>query len=80
MDADEADLWELIGKTSRIVLTVAHLDHIPEHCADENLRAWCQKCHLGYDAPTRAAGIKARARAKMADGDLFGRLEIIHGI
>jgi hypothetical protein len=36
-------------KIIRIVLTVAHLDHTPEHCSDENLRAWCQRHHLAYD-------------------------------
>ena len=39
---------------SRVVLTIAHLDHIPENCAPENLRALCQKCHNGYDAKHRA--------------------------
>jgi hypothetical protein len=39
---------------SRVVLTVAHLDHTPEHCEQENLRAWCQRCHLTYDAPHHA--------------------------
>ncbi len=34
---------------STVVLTVAHLDHTPENCADENLRAMCQRCHLAYD-------------------------------
>jgi 5-methylcytosine-specific restriction endonuclease McrA len=38
----------------KIVLTIAHLDHVPEHCARENLRALCQKCHNGYDAKHRA--------------------------
>lgn len=33
-----------------VVLTIAHLDHVPEHCEPENLRAWCQRCHLRYDA------------------------------
>jgi predicted ATP-dependent serine protease len=33
-----------------IILTIAHLDHTPENCARENLRALCQKCHNGYDA------------------------------
>lgn len=33
-----------------IVLTIAHLDHTPENCADDNLRAWCQRHHLGYDS------------------------------
>ncbi|ULG90669.1 hypothetical protein FH593_20435 (plasmid) [Leptospira interrogans] len=34
---------------SKIVLTVAHLNHDPSDCRDENLRALCQKCHLNYD-------------------------------
>lgn len=34
---------------SRVVLTVAHLDHQPENCERDNLRAWCQRCHLNYD-------------------------------
>lgn len=36
-----------------VVLTIAHLDHTPENCDPENLRAWCQKCHNSYDAPHR---------------------------
>ena len=47
----------------RIVLTVAHLDHVPEHCADDNLEALCQRCHNGLDMPTRARGRKHRAEA-----------------
>jgi hypothetical protein len=54
-----------------IVLTVMHLDHQPENCADENLLHACQSCHNRYDAPVRAAGIKARRKALNADGDLF---------
>lgn len=34
---------------SVVVLTVAHLDHTPENCDDENLMAMCQRCHLSYD-------------------------------
>lgn len=37
-------------KVIRIVLTIAHLDHTPENCGPENLRAWCQRHHLAYDA------------------------------
>ena len=37
------------GKLIVIVLTVAHLDHVPEHCELTNLRAWCQRHHLAYD-------------------------------
>lgn len=34
---------------SRVVLTVAHLDHWPPHCDPANLAALCQRCHLNYD-------------------------------
>ena len=34
---------------SMVVLTIGHLDHVPEHCDPANLRAWCQRCHLHYD-------------------------------
>lgn len=38
-----------VGRMVDVVLTIAHLDHTPENCADDNLRAWCQRCHLRYD-------------------------------
>lgn len=48
---------------TRIILTTAHLDHTPENCSDDNLRAMCQGCHLAYDrerhAETRAATLAA---------------------
>ena len=31
---------------SRVVLTTAHLNHQPEDCREENLKAMCQGCHL----------------------------------
>lgn len=42
------------GKEAYIVLTIAHLDHTPENCNPENLRALCQRCHNQYDAQHRA--------------------------
>ncbi len=60
---------------SKVILTVAHLDHQPENCADDNLAALCQKCHNAYDAPMRRQGIKERLRAKSALGDLFAQGE-----
>ena len=56
---------------STVVLTVAHLDHTPENCDRANLKAWCQRCHNTYDAPMRRAGVRERARAVAAAGDLF---------
>lgn len=38
---------------SRVVLTIAHLNHTPEDCEPSNLRAWCQRCHLRYDLDAR---------------------------
>lgn len=56
---------------SRVVLTVAHLDHQPENCAPENLRAWCQRCHLTYDAAIHARNAAESRRAARAAGDMF---------
>ena len=56
---------------ARVVLTIAHLDHTPENCDDENLRAWCQRCHLTYDAKHHAQNAYATRRGRKADGDLF---------
>lgn len=48
---------------SRVVLTVAHLDHDTAHNADGNLRAMCQSCHLRYDAAHHARNARVtRAR------------------
>lgn len=60
----------------RIVLTVAHLDHTPENCADANLRCWCQRCHNLYDAAARRAGTRERAKALRATGDLLSATEV----
>jgi hypothetical protein len=39
---------------SIVVLTTGHLDHTPEHNDLSNLRHWCQRCHLVYDAKHHA--------------------------
>lgn len=33
----------------KVVLTAAHMDHNPENCDIDNLKALCQRCHLNYD-------------------------------
>lgn len=43
-----------VRQGSRIVLTIAHLDHTPEHNSPDNLRALCQRRHNRYDAKHRA--------------------------
>jgi hypothetical protein len=51
---------------SRVVLTCAHLDHTPENCDPKNLRAWCQRCHLTYDAEHHAREAGMTRREKLA--------------
>ena len=56
---------------SKVVLTIAHLDHTPEHCEDDNLKAWCQRCHLTYDAKHHAINAAATRKEGKAMKDLF---------
>lgn len=49
---DTAEFYRADGyKITKIVLTIAHLDHDKSNhnVSLDRLRAWCQKCHLGYD-------------------------------
>lgn len=61
---------------SKVVLTIAHLDHTPEHCEDENLMAWCQRCHLTYDAKHHAMTAAATRKEGKAMGDLFESMTV----
>ena len=67
-----AERWSAEGySVTRIVLTIAHLDHTPEHHDPANLRALCQRCHLAYDAEHHAKTAYRTRRAGNAWGDLF---------
>lgn len=54
---------------SKVVLTIAHLDHIPENCGEPgnrlNLKAMCQRCHLNYDKHHHAINSAATRRKKL---------------
>jgi hypothetical protein len=58
---------------SVVVLTTMHLDDTPENCADENLLAGCQACHLAYDRNTHAANLTRTHSLRRSGGtaDLF---------
>ena len=56
---------------SIVVLTVAHLDHTPEHCDDDNLKAMCQRCHLAYDADHHRIQREKTARESKRTLELF---------
>jgi hypothetical protein len=56
---------------SLVVLTIGHLDHTPEHCNDDNLAAWCQRCHLENDAEHHRLTAWKTRHNKKAIRDLF---------
>lgn len=57
---------------SIVVLTTAHLDHTPEHNDLSNLRHWCNRCHLAYDAEHHAQTAYMTRREGRAVADMFG--------
>jgi len=59
----------------RVVLTVAHLNHQPEDCTNENLKAMCQRCHLRYDSTHHQRNAAATRRAKKQNRELFESAE-----
>lgn len=56
---------------SVVVLTLSHLDHQPEHNDESNLRAWCNRCHLTYDAKHHAKNAAVTRRKKLNNWELF---------
>ena len=56
---------------SKVILTIAHLDHTPENCEPGNLRAWCQRCHLTHDAAHHAGNARRTRDARSGQGSLF---------
>lgn len=71
-DPVTAERWASTeGGTTTIVLTIAHLDHNPENCAPENLRAWCQRCHLNYDKHLHVENARKTRRSRKAIDELF---------
>lgn len=47
---------------SKVILTVAHLDHDISNNSFFNLKAMCQRCHLKYDAKHHA---RSRKQSKL---------------
>jgi hypothetical protein len=65
----EAATWA----KGRVVLTVAHLNHEPEDVRPENLKAFCNRCHLRYDSQHHQRNAAATRRAKKQNGELFAQ-------
>ena len=72
------DSWRLTDldgnprRMTRIVLTIAHLDHTPENCEPSNLRALCQRHHLAYDQRHHLETAYATRKARACTADMFG--------
>lgn len=52
----------------RIVLTIAHLNHIAGDDRKENLKALCQWCHLHYDAIEHALHARVTRQTRKDEG------------
>ncbi len=63
--------FEVMGvdKPGQFVLTVAHLNHRPEDCRPENLRALCAPCHCRMD-------LKAMATKRRLKAERLGQLQL----
>lgn len=79
-----AETWAMDGdRITKIVLTIAHLDQMPEHndgmdtsgpplpVERSNLRALCQRCHLRHDAVHHQRTAYQTRHAGKVAGDLF---------
>ena len=55
----------------KVILSIAHLDHDPEHNHADNLKALCQRCHLAHDRRQHA---KTVAIKRMRQFETLGQL------
>lgn len=69
----QAEFWVRLGKTDdkigRYTLTVAHLNHAPDDCSPDNLKALCSACHCRYD-------MKQIQRKKYLKRERYGQLKL----
>ncbi|OUC15644.1 MAG: hypothetical protein B0A82_05825 [Alkalinema sp. CACIAM 70d] len=56
-------------KLGRFTLTVAHLNHIPQDCRPENLKALCAPCHCRMD-------LKAMATKRRLKAERLGQMKL----
>lgn len=59
----------ILDKRRRFILTVAHLDHVPENCDRRNLKALCAPCHCRMD-------LAAMATKKRLKAERLGQLNL----
>ena len=59
---------------SKVILTVAHIDHDKTNNNPKNLRALCQRCHLSHDREHHARSRAANRRKALEEA---GQLRLI---
>ena len=65
---------------SKVVLTIAHMDHDETHADPKRCRALCQRCHNKWDAPYRQANARKTRRKNAPQIDIEDYLEEVqHG-
>lgn len=70
-DSYVGDVWDKRRILTKIVLTIAHLDHDKTNNDYENLAALCQKCHLGIDLKHHMKNARETRTKKKGLQDLF---------
>ena len=72
---EQVDAWAIDGdRVTKIVLTIAHLDHQPENNEPANLRALCQRCHLDWDRDHHA---ESAARTRCQRRERAGQIGLV---
>ena len=66
-------------RVTRVVLTCAHIEHDPSRNAEEDLAAWCSRCHLIHDKAHHKIQRRITYRLRSALGDLFSGLYTLAG-
>ncbi len=68
----ESEAWSLDGlKSTKVVLTIAHLDHDTKNNEDSNLAALCQLHHLRLDINHHKKNSRETIRKKKKLQNLF---------
>ena len=63
--------YSINAKGSKVVLTVAHIDHDKQNNKFDNLAALCQKCYLGHDMKHHIYNRKYGSKTKNKNYKLF---------
>ena len=70
-----SELWDVVedakpvARLGRFKLTVAHLNHLPEDCDRNNLKALCAPCHGTYD-------LRQMGRKRVLKAERSGQLRL----